>query len=110
MTIRLSILIIILGTALVTLLLRVIPLAFLSRISLPKPFIRWLSYIPVAVLAALLSQSVLLSNGHFMFSLHNAYLIAILPTLIIAILVRNILLTVVTGIAIVAFLRIFLGY
>lgn len=109
MNVRLSILIIILGSAFAVLLLRIIPLAFLSRFTLPKPFIKWLSYVPIAVLAALLSQSVLLTNGQINLTINNVYLIAIFPTLIVAILTRNILLTVITGIIFVAVFRIILG-
>ncbi len=105
MNIRLSVLVIILGTAAVTFILRVLPLVLLSRIKLSNPVIRWLSYIPIAVLSALLAQSVLLTNDHLSLSIHNLYLIATIPTLIIASLTRNLLLTVVAGVLIMAILR-----
>lgn len=105
MSIRLSVLVIILGTAAVTFLLRVLPLILLSRIKLSKSVIRWLSYIPIAVLSALLAQSVLLTNEHLTLSIHNLYLMATIPTLFTAILTRNLLLTVITGVLVMAILR-----
>lgn len=105
MSIRLSVLVIILGTAAVTFLLRVLPLVLLSRVKLSHPVIRWLSYIPIAVLSALLAQSVLLTNDHLSLSIHNLYLLATIPTLIIASLTRNLLLTVITGVLVMAILR-----
>ncbi|MCL2438599.1 MAG: AzlD domain-containing protein [Coriobacteriia bacterium] len=40
--------------------LRFIPLAVLSRISIPEPLMRWLSYMPIAVMGALIATEVLL--------------------------------------------------
>ncbi|SIR36901.1 Branched-chain amino acid transport protein (AzlD) [Paenibacillus macquariensis] len=63
MDIRWNILIIIMGSALVTLIPRVLPLVVLSRFQLPNGLIRWLQHIPVAVMAALIAQELLIQRG-----------------------------------------------
>ena len=54
-----TILIIIIGCALVTFVPRVLPLMILSQLELPTWLIRWLKNVPVAVMAALLAQELL---------------------------------------------------
>ena len=63
MEVRWSIFIIILGSALVTFIPRVLPIAILSRVELPEWAMRWLSYVPIAVMAALVGQELLMPNG-----------------------------------------------
>ncbi|MDK2821246.1 MAG: hypothetical protein PWP31_1211 [Clostridia bacterium] len=91
-----QILIIILGSAIVTYLPRMLPLVALSRTELPKPFLRWLSYIPAAVLAALLAPEILMPNDKLVFT-GNPYLIAAIPSVIIALITRSMGLTILIG-------------
>lgn len=63
MEVRWSIFLIILGSALVTFIPRVLPIAILSRVELPEWAMRWLSYVPIAVMAALVGQELLMPNG-----------------------------------------------
>ncbi|BCV21373.1 AzlD domain-containing protein [Moorella sp. Hama-1] len=93
-----QILILILGTALVTYLPRMLPLVLLSRVQLPEVFLRWLRYIPAAVLAALLAPGILLPGGRLTFS-GNPYLLAAIPTGVIAVKTRSMALTILTGMA-----------
>ena len=93
-----QILILILGTALVTYLPRALPLVLLSRVQLPEVFLRWLSYIPAAVLAALLAPGLLLPEGRLALS-GNPYLLAALPTGVVAVKTRSMALTILTGMA-----------
>jgi branched-subunit amino acid transport protein len=104
-TVRLYVLAIILGTALVTAVPRILPLALLSRISIPGRAERWLGHVPVAVLAALLAQSVLLAGGRLDLSANNLSLIAIVPTLLVALRTRSLVATVLTGVVSMALLR-----
>ncbi len=99
-----QILIIIFGAALVTYLPRVLPLVFLSRIRLPDLFLRWLSYIPAAVLAALLAPSLLFIDGNFTV-VNNLYLLAAIPTGIVAIKTRSMALTIIAGMTATVLLR-----
>jgi branched-subunit amino acid transport protein len=107
-TLRPTVLAIILGTALVTVVPRILPLALLSRINLPDRAVRWLGHVPVAVLAALLAQSVLLADGQVAISVDNLALIAIIPTLVVALRTRSLVGTVLTGVVSMALLRLLL--
>ena len=91
------VLLIIIGSGIVTLLPRVIPLVFLNNVKLKKEVINWLNYIPVAVLSALLAQELLLSNGQISI-FNNEKLLAALPTFLVAILTKSLLGTVVVGV------------
>lgn len=91
------IILIIIGSGIVTLLPRVIPLVFLNNVKLKKEVINWLNYIPVAILSALLAEELLLSNGQISI-LNNEKLLAALPTFLVAILTKSLLGTVVVGV------------
>jgi branched-subunit amino acid transport protein len=99
----------ILGSALVTLVPRVLPLALLSRFTLPDWLARWLGYVPIAVLAALLAQSVARPDGHFALPPSNLAVLAVLPALLVACRTRSLLGTVVTGVVAMALLRALAG-
>ncbi|MFZ7943447.1 MULTISPECIES: AzlD domain-containing protein [Bacillaceae] len=105
MEVRWSIFLIILGSALVTFIPRVLPIAILSRVELPEWAMRWLSYVPIAVMAALVGQELLLPNGRLAPLQNNLELIAALPAFIIAIVTRSLLGTVVAGILSLMVLR-----
>ncbi|MDP4108083.1 MAG: AzlD domain-containing protein [Bacillota bacterium] len=105
MEVRWSIFLIILGSAFVTFIPRVLPIAILSRVELPKWAMRWLSYVPISVMAALVGQELLMPNGKLEPLQNNLELIAALPAFIIAILTRSLLGTVVAGIISIMVLR-----
>jgi branched-subunit amino acid transport protein len=105
MEVRWSIFLIILGSALVTFIPRVLPIAILSRIELPDWAMRWLSYVPIAVMAALVGQELLMPNGKLVPLQNNLELIAALPAFMIAIVTRSLLGTVVVGIISIMVLR-----
>ena len=88
-----------LGMALVTYLPRFLPLYVLSRVKIPRAFALWLSYVPVAVLAALLAPGLLLSEGNLLISPQNTYLLASLPTFAAALKTRNMFVTILVGMA-----------
>ncbi|MHA7098188.1 AzlD domain-containing protein [Priestia aryabhattai] len=98
MEVRWTILLIIIGTAIVTFIPRVLPLMVLSRMQLPKGVILWLKHVPVAVMAALVAQELFLSDDKFSLISNKLELLASLPTLAIAILTRSLLGTVLVGI------------
>ncbi|MFC7679895.1 AzlD domain-containing protein [Paenibacillus sp. GCM10028914] len=105
MEIRWSILLIIMGASLVTFIPRVLPLIFLSRIQLPEWGMRWLNYVPISVMAALVGQELLTQNGELSPFHNNLELFAALPTFIMAILTRSLLGTVMVGIVSIMVLR-----
>lgn len=85
------------GMFLVTFIPRALPLFLLGNKELPEKVIVWLSFIPAAVLSALLAPSILLQNGSLYFSLENTSLLAFFPTLILAYKSKNIFYTVSGG-------------
>lgn len=108
MEVRWDIFLIILGSALVTFLPRVLPLMVLSRMELPEWGIRWLNYVPISVMAALVGQELLLHDGQLVSLFTNVELMAALPTFLVAILTRSLLGTVVAGMVSIMILRYFL--
>ncbi|GIO34636.1 MULTISPECIES: AzlD domain-containing protein [Paenibacillus] len=105
MEIRWHILLAIMGASIVTLLPRVLPLMVLSRMQLPEWAMRWLNYVPVAVMAALIGQELFMADGKFEISRNYIEILAALPTFATAILTRSLLGTVVVGILTVMVLR-----
>lgn len=107
MEVRWSILLIIVGASIVTFIPRVLPLVVLSRIKLPDWGMRWLSNVPIAVMAALIGQELFVQNGALTPLRNNVELFAALPTFVIAMLTRSLLGTVVVGIISIMVLRYF---
>ncbi|ULO05066.1 AzlD domain-containing protein [Paenibacillus sp. 19GGS1-52] len=107
MSIRADIFFIIIGAALVTFIPRVLPLMLLSRITIPSWGMRWLNFVPIAVMSALIAQELFVQNGEFTFPSNNLELFAALPTFWVAIKTRSLLGTVVTGIISLMILRYF---
>ncbi|SHK61523.1 Branched-chain amino acid transport protein [Desulforamulus aeronauticus DSM 10349] len=93
---------------LVTYIPRMLPLAVLSRINISKGVLNWLSYVPVAVLSALLAPELLLKDGQLSINLTNTYLLAAIPCFIAGIYSKSIFLTVVTGMGMVVLLNRFI--
>jgi branched-subunit amino acid transport protein len=92
----------VIGMAVMNLILRWTPLSIMSRLELPDVVRRWLGYIPVSVMAAIVAVQVLHPNGVFRFDLTNPYLLAALPTGLVYKLTNSFLGATLTGI--VAFL------
>jgi branched-subunit amino acid transport protein len=94
------------GMTLVTFAPRVFPLLFLHRKEIPEPLLRWLSFIPVAILAALLAPSLAVANGRLDLTRHNLFLLAAVPTVAVAALNRrNLFLTALVGMVSLVLLR-----
>jgi branched-subunit amino acid transport protein len=93
------------GMFVVTYLARALPLVALSRIGMPSWLKTWLSYVAPAVLAALGAQGILVTGGKLALRSENVYLIASVPTVIVAWRTRSLLLPVVVGVGCVIALR-----
>jgi branched-subunit amino acid transport protein len=107
--VRATVLLVIIGAGLVTVIPRVVPLALLSRIQLPNWAIRWLGYVPIAVLAGLLAQSVMLVDGHIVLPPQNLALMVVIPTLLVAVWKQSMIATMIVGIVGMALLRWIVG-
>jgi branched-subunit amino acid transport protein len=93
------------GMGVVTYLPRLLPAWFLRGKKL-HPFIEaWLKYVPVAVLAALLLPSLLISEDQINLTWNNLYLWAALPAGLTAWKTRSMFATVLVGMAVVAIVR-----
>ncbi len=90
----------ILGMALVTFIVRYPVLALVSRIPLPEPVVNAMRFIPPAVLTAIIIPSILIPDGKTI-DLHyyNSYLIAGIVAALVAWRSKNLLLTIVLGMA-----------
>lgn len=71
------------GMALANYLVRFVPMALLARFDLPPVIQRWLSFIPIAVMASLVVGEVLRPGGDWLLPAHNPYLFAAIPTAIV---------------------------
>lgn len=81
-----------------TFLLRYVPFAALARLSLPDWAEEWLRLVPGAVLAALLAQTLLFPDGQALRLWPNLYLLAAVPTFLVAWRTRNVVATMVAGV------------
>jgi branched-subunit amino acid transport protein len=89
------------GMALVTFAIRYPVLALLGRATLPEPVLRALRLVPPAVLTAIVVPAVLMPQGDRLdLGYDNAYLVAGIAAGLIAWRSRNLLLTIVLGMAI----------
>jgi len=87
------------GMALVTFAARYPALAFFGRLNPPPYVLQALKFVPPAVLTALIVPSVLLPEGELAVQLQNAALVAGVLAALIAWRTRNLLLTIVLGMA-----------
>ncbi|MBE0475834.1 MAG: AzlD domain-containing protein [Coriobacteriia bacterium] len=71
---------VIVGMALANFGVRFLPIAVVSRLRLPEPVHRWLSFVPVSVMASLVAVAVLRPEGGWALSPANPYVLAAVPT------------------------------
>ncbi|SOB91559.1 branched-subunit amino acid transport protein [Ureibacillus xyleni] len=106
MTTTVPMILLMLGCAIVTWLPRVIPFMLVRNVELPDVVLRWLKYIPVCILSALVIESLFNADGSIVtFDWLN--LAAFIPTLIVAVFTKSLSKTVVVGVVSMAILRYF---
>ena len=96
----LTIPVIIMSMAILSFAIRFLPLSFLSSFKLPGVVDMWLRNIAIGMLSAMLFQSLFLKEGYLSLTL-GIPLLAALISLVVALLTKNILATVVAGVAVV---------
>jgi branched-subunit amino acid transport protein len=99
----------ILGMTIVTVLPRYGVLALLGRVELPQPVFRALKFVPPAVLSAIILPELLLKDDKLYIALGNSYLVAGIFSGIVAWRTRNLLLTIVLGMAAMLIYRALMG-
>jgi branched-subunit amino acid transport protein len=82
---------------LVTYVPRWLPLLYLAHRRLPKGLIDWLSFIPVAIISALLAPILFTDTGSRSFAPVGPELLAAIPTLLFALQTRSLGGTVIVG-------------
>ncbi|HHY60284.1 MAG TPA: AzlD domain-containing protein [Clostridia bacterium] len=103
-----QIVILILGMAIVSYLPRALPLLLFSRAEFPPWLVKWLGFIPAAVLAALLVPDLFLPEGQLLLTYRNPYLLSALPTLLIAVITKSMIWALVGGMGCFALLQLWL--
>ncbi|MET4563024.1 branched-subunit amino acid transport protein [Lysinibacillus parviboronicapiens] len=108
MTTTASMVWLIIGCALVTWLPRIVPFMFVRSVKLPDVVLKWLSFIPVCILSALVFGNLLDTESTSFVTLDWPVFITFVPTLIIALVTKSLSITVVAGVMIMAMVRFFM--
>jgi branched-subunit amino acid transport protein len=95
--------------AFVTILVRYPVLALVGKIPLPDRVFRALRYVPPAVLTAIIVPAMVMPTGTVDFSPTNSFLVAGIVSAVIAWRTKNLLLTIVLGMALFLLLRLLMG-
>ena len=104
-----TILLTILGMALVTYLPRVLPTLVLSSRALPPLAVAWLRYVPVAVLSAIVFPLLMIQEGRVSPGPSNFFLWAAIPTALVGWRTKSLFGAVAVGVAVVAAARYVFG-
>lgn len=108
MTTTTSMVWLIIGCALVTWLPRILPFMFVRSVKLPDVVLKWLSFIPVCILSALVIENLLDTESQSYVTLNWPVFFAFVPTLGIALITKSLSITVVAGVIIMAAVRFFM--
>ena len=98
---------IILAAAIVTWIPRVIPFIFVRVVTLPEIVMRFLKYVPISILSALVFSNLLLQTSSGI-KIEWTVLFALIPTVLIAIWTKSLSLTVIIGVISMALIRLFI--
>lgn len=100
---------VIVGMAVLNFLIRFLPIAAVSRVELPTPVMRWLEFIPVSVMGALVANTVVRPGGGFIVPWSNPWLIACAVTALAYRVTRSFLGATVIGMVSFVIVRAVLG-
>lgn len=104
-----KVLITLVGMGVVTYLTRVLFIVGMKGDKLPPFVIRWLSYVPVAVLAAIICPMIAAPEKRLDLTYGNPYLLAGIAATAIAIATKNLIITVIGGMGVILLLKYFMG-
>lgn len=96
--------IVIIGGSIVTILSKTLPIMLISKINLNYKVSKFLRFIPISILSALIVSQLFIANEKV--NINSCEIIAALLTMIIAIRKNNLLLTVIVGVISIALLRV----
>ncbi|CYV62868.1 AzlD domain-containing protein [Streptococcus suis] len=103
--IKTSVLLIILASALVTWVPRVLPFVLTQNKSLPPKLVKFLSFLPITIIFALTLSSIMDEKVGSLPSLLPVESLALIPTFLVVLRTKNILLAVLVGVLTTATLR-----
>ena len=87
------------GMMLVTFLPRYLPFAFVDKLKLPNWLLDCLPFVPIAVLTAIVSQTVMFDQGELLFAWSNTKLLATIVAMTVAFATKSLWWTVGLGLA-----------
>jgi branched-subunit amino acid transport protein len=91
--------------AAVTFIPRYLPFAMAGKLRISAGLEQALSFVPIAVLTAIITQTALIRNGTIDLSFHNYHALATLAAFIVAVWTRHLFMTIATGLIAFALLR-----
>lgn len=97
---------VIVGCGIVTWLTRVIPFILLKKFELPIAVVEFLSFVPVVIMSALWFSGLFVQHLGHLPTLNVENLLASIPTVLSAVISKNLLVIVVVGIISLAIIRI----
>jgi branched-subunit amino acid transport protein len=92
------VLVVILSTGLVIWLSRIIPFVLLKQFKLPAIVVTFLSFVPISIMTALWMESLFVQHLGQLPTLNVPNVLASVPTLLSAILTKNLLVIVIVGV------------
>ena len=107
MTTTVAMVVLIIGCALVTWIPRILPFVLVKNMKLPDVLLRWLAYIPVCILSALVIEGFFVQEQSIV-TLNWLNIVAFIPTLLVALLTKSLSKTVIVGVLTMAAVRYFL--
>lgn len=107
MSLNYFVLLVILFSGLVTWLPRITPFILTKYKELPPIVVRFLNFIPIAIIFSLIVSTIIEPSKTSLYHIKWLEFLALVPTTLVAIRTKNILLTVVIGIISMAVLRLF---
>ncbi|MER1955907.1 MAG: AzlD domain-containing protein [Solibacillus sp.] len=109
MTTTFAMILLILGCAMVTWIPRILPFVLVKNMNMPDIVLRWLAYIPVCILSALVIEGFFKYEQSFV-TVNWLNVAAFIPTLFVALLTKSLSKTVIAGVITMAALRYIIGY
>ena len=103
-----SFVLLVIGCALVTWIPRIVPFIFVKKVQLPDIVLRWLTYIPVCILSALVFESLFHEGEGFVVPDWQS-IAAFVPTILVALVTKSLSLTVIVGVVSMAIVRFITG-
>lgn len=98
MSLNSYVLLVILGSGLVTWLSRVVPFILLKQFKLPKIVVNFLGFVPICIMTALWMESLFIQHVGQLPGLNVPNALASIPTLISAVISKNLLIIVIVGV------------